>query len=77
MMTCKEAQNTLAGRIERSDSDELWRAFEQHMSACEDCDSLLSGTESIRAVLRRCCRRWRAPQSLRSRIALALPHRTA
>ena len=58
-------------------TERQWRGFEQHMTACPECDRQLRRTESIRRILRQCCRRMRAPQSLRSRIALALPHRAA
>jgi len=76
-MTCKEARETLGGRLESSVSKEQWAAFEAHMTVCRECDRRLRQTESIRRMLRRCCNRLGAPQSLRSRIALALPHRAA
>ena len=76
-MTCQEARDTLAGRFEHPGSNERWRGFEQHMTACPECDRQLRRTESIRRILRQCCRRVRAPQSLRSSIAIALPHRVA
>ena len=76
-MTCQEAIDTLAGRREGAHSNEQWRGFEEHMISCTECDRQLRLTESIRRILRQHCRRVRAPQSLRSRIALALPHRAA
>ncbi|MCZ6506682.1 MAG: hypothetical protein O7A98_03095 [Acidobacteria bacterium] len=76
-MTCQEAHNALAGRLQTFGSQEPWDALEQHLEDCPDCEHRLRQTESIRRLLRECCIRLRAPQALRARIADALPHRAA
>lgn len=76
-MTCQEAQSALIHGFEPLGSEELSSAFERHMDDCAACKARLRATEPIRHLLRRCCRRLRAPYTLRLRIAGALPHRAA
>jgi hypothetical protein len=76
-MTCQEAQSALIHGLEPPGSEELSSAFERHMDGCAVCDARLRATEPIRQLLKRYCRRLRAPYTLRLRIAGALPHRAA
>jgi hypothetical protein len=77
-MTCQEAQSVLIhGFAPFGDEGDRSQAFERHMACCSACGARLRATEPVRRLLKRCCRRLRAPYTLRLRIAGALPHRAA
>jgi hypothetical protein len=76
-MTCQQAQSALIHGFEPFESEELSPAFEHHMACCSACSARLRATEPIRRLLKRYCRRLRAPYTLRLRIAGAMPHRAA
>jgi hypothetical protein len=76
-MNCSEAQLALVSGRMPAGAGSSWGALEAHLERCVDCEGRLRETEPIRRLLRDCCERLKAPQSLRLRIFGALPHRAA
>ncbi len=68
-MDCKTAHDLLPlyfdGELDRATG----REFEAHLDACADCRELLVGLDELRRGLREDAPRYRAPTSLRERIA--------
>jgi len=73
-MTCKEMLNTqsfLDGELDGADAD----AAERHLQSCAECQALAAGTADLGDALRGATR-FRAPDSLRRRLGVALDRET-
>lgn len=74
-MDCKRVSQVIFLYVDNEMDDELFVAFEQHMSVCPRCARQIEVTREWLTLVKRRCVRVRAPERLRHRILTSLPHR--
>ena len=76
-MDCKRVSKTIYLFFDNELEDELLRPFRHHVDGCPGCARRVDHTRKVLLLVRKCCHRECAPESLRARILTSLPHRLA
>jgi mycothiol system anti-sigma-R factor len=75
MMDCKEVGVALFLFFDNEMEEALLTPFRDHVSGCNDCAKKLSYTRKLLVIVREKCIRCSAPERLRHRILISMPHR--
>ena len=73
-MDCKGARQVVFLILDNEMGEDLHIDFEQHVSVCPVCAQHFHTARKTVTLVRRRCRRARAPESLRQRILSSLRH---
>jgi mycothiol system anti-sigma-R factor len=74
-MDCKQVSEALFLFVDNELGEEQQTPFRDHVAQCPHCSRQMSYTLKLLLVIRERCSRCPAPDTLRSRILLSLPHR--
>ena len=74
-MDCKEVSESLFLFVDNELEEALLTNFRDHVARCPGCAQRMDYTRKFLWLVRERCTRCAAPQTLRSRILTALPHR--
>jgi mycothiol system anti-sigma-R factor len=74
-MDCKEVGVALFLFFDNEMEEALLTPFRDHVSGCKDCAKKLSYTRKLLVIVREKCIRCSAPERLRHRILISMPHR--
>jgi mycothiol system anti-sigma-R factor len=75
MMDCKEVNAALFLFFDNELEEALLTPFRDHVDGCSDCAKQVDYTRKLLLVVRERCIRCSAPDRLRQRILVSLPHR--
>jgi mycothiol system anti-sigma-R factor len=75
-MDCKEVGLILYRFFDNEMEDDLLTPFRDHVARCGDCARRMDYTRKLLLVVRERCVRCSAPEGLRHRILIAMPHRS-
>lgn len=75
MMDCKEVGAALFLFFDNEMEEELMSPFRDHVSRCGDCARRVDYTRKLLLMVREKCVRCTAPERLRMRILISMPHR--
>jgi mycothiol system anti-sigma-R factor len=74
-MDCKKVSEVLFLFFDNEMEDELLTPFQDHVGRCGDCSKRVDYTRKLLLIVRQRTVRWNAPDSLRQRILIRMPHR--
>jgi len=74
-MDCRRFSEVVFLYTDNEMEEELLVEFRQHRDLCPGCARRIDYTRRLLTLLRERCRRASAPESLRRRILINLPHR--
>jgi mycothiol system anti-sigma-R factor len=74
-MDCKRVSEVIFLFFDNEMDDDLLAPFRDHVGRCGDCAERMDYTRKLLLVVRQRCLRCNAPERLRHRILLSLPHR--
>jgi mycothiol system anti-sigma-R factor len=75
MMDCKDVGAALFLFFDNEMEEELLSPFRDHVSRCGDCAKQVDYTRKLLLIVREKCVRCTAPERLRMRILISMPHR--
>jgi mycothiol system anti-sigma-R factor len=74
-MDCKRVREVIFLFFDNEMGDDLLTPFNDHVSRCGHCAHEMDHTRKFLFIVRQRCLRCTAPESLRHRILISLPHR--
>lgn len=74
-MDCKEVSEVLFLFFDNEMEEELLTPFRDHVGRCGDCSKKVDYTRKLLVIVRERTIRWSAPDGLRHRILISMPHR--
>lgn len=75
-MDCKEVGEVIYLFFDNEMNEEQLTPFRDHVAGCGHCAQQMSYTRKLLLVVRQRCLRCTAPEKLRHRILISLPHRS-
>jgi mycothiol system anti-sigma-R factor len=75
MMDCREVNEALFLFFDNELEEALLTTFRDHVDGCSDCAKRVDYTRKLLLIVRQRCIRCSAPDRLRQRILVSLPHR--
>jgi len=76
-MDCKRVREVIFLFFDNEMDDELLTPFQDHVSHCGHCAHTMVYTRKLLLIVRQRCVRCTAPERLRHRILISMPHRRA
>ena len=75
-MDCKRVTEVVFLFFDNEMDDDLLTPFRDHVAQCGQCASTIDYTRRLLFIVRQRCTRCTAPDRLRHRILISLPHRS-
>ena len=76
MMDCKRVGEVIFLFFDNEMEEDLLPPFRDHVARCGDCTRQMDYTRKFLLIVRERCLRCSAPERLRHRILISLPHRS-
>ena len=74
-MDCREVSSVLFLFFDNEMEENLLTPFRDHVARCGECARRMDYTRKLLLIVREKCVRCSAPERLRSRILISMPHR--
>ena len=74
-MDCREVSSVLFLFFDNEMEENLLTPFRDHVARCGECARRMDYTRKLLLIVREKCIRCSAPERLRSRILISMPHR--
>ena len=75
-MDCKRVREVIFLFFDNEMDEDLLTPFRDHVSSCPPCASTIDYTRKLLILVRQRCVRCTAPDRLRHRILISMPHRS-